>query len=235
MDRYDIYCCYHGETFTRFASTLERSVHENCPDANLMLEEQSPPPKISNLPSNGVNNLAKVLKWQRFANSARRPFILMDADMFVNRDIAPVWTEDFDVAYCLRPHRCPIIGGFIPCRPTASMREFMRRWVCHVSALAINPTEAKREMSKYGGLLQCGLNYLRDDNQDGIKTVELSADTWNCCDQVWHTFDEDTRVVHMKGRLRQAAMKARVPQETDSNVDLAPIIQRWLQYHMGNI
>lgn len=234
--KYDIFCAYHGKAFTRFASALERSIQHNCPDARFIGKEISPPPQINNLPRNGTNNLRKLTAWQQFGEQARRPFILMDADMMVCRDVAPVWTRDFDIGYCIRPHRCPIIGGFIPCRPTAAMRRFMRRWVCEVANLALQPTLAKRKMSEYGGLLQSGLNRLREIEVRGLSVEELDASVWNCCDQVWHTFDPNiTRVMHLKGRLRQVAKRARVPREPDVNADLAPIVEEWLRYHMGNL
>lgn len=230
---FDIHCTYHGKEFRQLASVLETSVRDNCPNAELHFQEIEPAREISGLPPNAADNLWKLTHWWPRAMNADRPFVCLDADTLVVNDLTPVWAQDFDIAYSIRPHRCPIIGGVIFGRPTQGARQFFTRWLAQATQNALSP-DADTLMSRYGGLLQSALNKLRETPLSGVNTLELDAETWNCCDQVWHRFDAGrTRVIHLKGRLRRECFKGRVPGDGAPNADLAPLVDQYVQYLLG--
>ncbi len=227
---YDVFCTYHGKQFTRLAVVLRKSIKANCPQATPVLKEEPRPRGIRGLPKNASANLLKLTQWWPLAQEAERPFVLMDADTLVVNDLGPVWQHDFDIAYSVRPHRCPIIGGVIFCRPTDATKHFLTQWLAEATRIALRP-DAPQIMSEYGGLLQSGLNQLRD--LDYLSIHELQAAEWNCCDQVWHEFDKNTtKVIHMKGRLRREVMKGRARPD-GPNGDLAPLVEQFCNYMMA--
>jgi hypothetical protein len=59
---------------------------------------------------------------------------------------------------------------------------------------------------KYAGQNQASLGYVLEHSYPG-KVVTLPCSVWNCEDSTWPEFrPERTRIVHVKGQLRLAAL-----------------------------
>lgn len=231
---YDVYTCHFGQEFRMLAAVLEQSVKQNCPAATFWQDQMPPPPIVVGVRKSAPNNIAKLVLWRERLMRATRPIALLDTDTFVCRDLAPIWEHDFDVAYCQRPNTYPIIGGVLFARPTAAAKAFFTEWLCLASRLLLRPLEIDPLMSQYGGLNQYCIWQLTQMPMNTIGLLALTAEEWNCCDQVWHTFDpQKTRIVHLKGRLREELKRGHMDPD-GPNKDLAPIMAEWLRYRLAS-
>jgi len=207
---WDICCAYfdrpdqNGRLFRRMARVLKIGVDKHCPEASFNAIEDPEPPKMFNMKQNAIANWSKVASWCRYIRDTDQPTLLLDADTLIVRPVAEIWERDFDIAYCRRPGPFPLIGGVVFVKPTDAAQKFVTEWLITANAILRDPDTCQMLMSEYGGLSQSCLNILTSDMSDEVDFLELDAVEWNCCDEVWHQFDEErTRIVHYKGPLRR--------------------------------
>jgi len=212
MSDYTIYMNYFDKpdgkmptgVFTRFADVLEYSINQHCTGHKILRDEIPPAPKVINVRQTGPNNLAKISEWEKVVQQSNEPVMLLDADALVLRDVSDIWEKDFDVAYCRRPGKYPIIGGVLFIKPTKAAKEFCSKWLKKATRIFCKPTRANELFSKYGGLSQTTLNILTKQELHRVNFLELDSVEWNLCDETWHKYDPDkTRIVHYKGALRR--------------------------------
>jgi hypothetical protein len=74
---------------------------------------------------------------------------------------------------------------------------------------------------KYAGMNQASFGELLETGGfDGLSVLELPCAEWNCCE--WLQFSDQTRVVHVKSRLRRAVFLG-----GDIPMNLVPIADLW--------
>lgn len=178
--------------------------------ANLEVISTDQPTKRSHLRWADDNTL-KLEEWRRVVEQSDVPVVLTDADMLMlDGDFAEAFSQPYDVAVTWRSrtrHKIPMNGGVTFVRPTVGGVEYMRRW-CDVNERMMRDAKFHSEWTaKYAGINQAATGYLMETQQTGCDLIRLSCRDWNAVDEDWeHALSHGTRLVHVKGRLRQACM-----------------------------
>lgn len=210
-------------------AVLATSIDANCSSARYFSDEIEPAPFVANVRATAPNNLSKLCAWNAVLQHSICPTVFLDADTYVRQDLAPIWQYDFDVAYTVRPGHRPVIGGVLFVRPTERTRFFFLRWIARAASLLMRPGEIGNEMHMWGGLNQSCLNALTRGTVADVNILAVPAAIWNSCDETWHRFGPETRIVHLKGELRQEIMSGG-PDRRQPASALTPIVVEWLEY-----
>lgn len=210
-DAMKIVCNHFGdEAFSRMAESLKRSVALHCPDAEFVEIVTDQPDEKPGMLRHYTDNHAKLLEWRDavYAGSDGERLVLMDADTLVLGDLAFAFDETFDIGWTWRPGRLPVNSGVVYVRVNDRSRAFMDAWVERDSKLMEHRALAAHGRSKYGGANQAAFMWLitHGGGQDIALCHPLMCKHWNSVDQTWCDFNEETRVLHIKGRLRDACM-----------------------------
>jgi len=205
--RYKIASVHFGERLKRLFVAFERSVLTNCYNCEeLTIIEPEPPARVQGIDGSYTDNTHKLHLWREEVERADMPIALLDGDMVVLRDIAPVWAEhggDWDVAITERPGKYWLNGGAVFCKPTKAAREFMRAW-CRVNDDILNDSYARKAaLNNHYGINQTALVHMLQYCAPEAKVVKVPCRKWNNCDQTWHQFDDETHILHIKSFLRQ--------------------------------
>lgn len=239
--------CNHfaDPTFLRLGDALERSVEVNCPEAEFDLWLSPRPEEKSGLLKHYTDNHAKLLIWQQAVNCAEdgERLVLMDADTLVLGDLNDAFDVDFDIGWTWRPGRLPVNSGVVYVRVNERSRAFMDAWADRDKQLMQHRELAKHGASKYGGANQASFMWLitHGKGQDIANCHALMCRQWNSVDQTWCDFDENTRVLHIKGRLRDAclgveqsaffkALKVLSVNGMESQITIDKLAEIWRQY-----
>ena len=202
-----IYCAYGG-SYGKLARALGNSVVANCPDANVLTERIEPVPDTGPRPLTGWI-VAQMQAWLRVAHDCDEPLVLMDADMLVLRDISDVFDRDFDVAVTVRPEG--LNSGILFLRPNERSRWFMRAWQKMTALLLERPDGGEHFLhGHYGSVDQAAMMILLGIPVEyGCMVLKLDCSEWNACQEHWDDVGDETRMLHVKGRLRDDVMAGR--------------------------
>jgi len=241
--------CNHfaDPTFLRLGDALENSVEVNCPEAEFDLWVSPRPDEQPGLLKHYTDNHAKLLIWRDAVHNADdgERIVLMDADTIVLGDLTPAFDEDYDIGWTWRPGRLPVNSGVVYVRANARSKAFMDAWVQRDSILMGHRSLADHGRNKYGGANQASFMWLMLHGGGGeiANLKDLPCKKWNSVDQTWCDFDSDTRVLHIKGRLRDAclgveqnaffkAMKLLSVNGVESQITIDRLAEIWRQYDL---
>lgn len=202
---------FGGERYRRMASVLEHTAREHCPgwEINVRRIDTRWFTKSHYARPGHRTNTQKMYEWNRIVGHAPdgAELLLIDADTFITRPLASVWSYEFDFAYTTKPgETIPLNTGVVFLRVSPEVRGFMTAWWEKTLHLLQNATEHHRWRKRYGGVSQAALGaLLAEGAAAGLTTVELPCQEWNCDNTEWRKFDEKTRVVHVMSKLRRAA------------------------------
>lgn len=214
--------------YDRLARVLAYTAGQHCPDWDIRVEPIEPDimaPCTGN-PSHAWN-AAKLAWWNAQVQGCPdgTPVVLMDADMMILRPLAPVWDLTFDVAYTTRDaktSRLPLNGGFVALRASASVKAALARWQSVDDAMCREGTRHAEFHRKYAGMNQASFGFqLEQGGFSGLELEKLPCQEWNCCE--WLNFAPNTRVVHVKSRLRRTVFNSHAAHYPN----LIPIAHRW--------
>lgn len=153
---------------------------------------------------------------------------LLDADMMVLGDLSEVEQLDFDLAYTVRPDgsRYAFNSGTVFVRTSERMRDFYKLW--YEKALQFLSCEKLHAEWRplYGGINQCALAWMLDNHAEGLKTQKLPCEIWNCENESWQYFSEETKVVHLVGDLRRRLMRL----ERSKTATIEQLAKMWSGY-----
>lgn len=231
---------HDGKDYARMARVLEHTAAQHCAhwdrrivDTALFTERQSTVEQRVRLDNR------KLLRWTEAVEAAPTgtPMLLVDCDVMILRPLDDIWERTFDVAYTSRdPHHSPIPlnAGVVFVRATDAAICFLRAWYANTKPFKKQMQDKQSAgwlhvRRKYGACDQAGLCQTLKRPPAGATVLALPCQEWNCEDSEWRYFDAKTRLVHIKGALRQAVLGQPL-----SNPKLAPIVaplaQRWFSY-----
>jgi hypothetical protein len=202
--------------YERLARVLETTARRWCPDWDVSVV-RLPPPGLRGSQAD-VSNHYKLAAWAQevFLLPDGERLLLVDADTAVTGSLDGIWDEDFDIAYTARPagSRYPLNAGVIAVRGGWRARAFFVAWVAF-DACYLRDAEARRPWRQsHGGQNQASLGATLHQNATlnvcgghGAFVAALPCARWNCEDTTWSAFSGDTRIVHVKGALRMAALQ----------------------------
>lgn len=223
--------------FSRLARVFEYSVRTNMPQSTLILHRQPSPP-IGDVQKNRIANHRKLLWWVEQALEQTSPFILIDTDTVVLRDLTEVFARKdapTDIAVCAHKTRImnisdvegklrhkllfsPFNAGVVFCNPTPATHTLLKAWVAADEKLLTDPELHQKYIPTYNGMNQASLGYLIehpnefDLDNEGPDLSFLPAELFNVSSIVeWAQFDPDSAyVLHIKGALRKAVFGATI-------------------------
>lgn len=218
-----LYACYFPAKleldgqYERLARVLAHTAETHCPGWEIRIHRIDPdiPAPCTGNPSHAWNT-SKLDWWndviQSSPDGAR--VVLLDADMMLLRSLDPIWDHAFDLAYTIRDpqtSRLPLNGGLVAVRVSPATRAAMATWQQVNRLMCQEGTDHAEFHRKYAGMNQASFGALLDRGQlSDLSVAQLPCQEWNCCE--WLNFRENTRVVHVKSRLRRAVF-GMVPKE----------------------
>jgi hypothetical protein len=216
--------------YTRLSRALERSVAANSPRTPIditrvtpddTLAAQRPDPADAGL----VANARKVVAWNEIVQAAPdgEALLLLDCDTLVLGDleIEPAAA----ITYTARPSwaRLPFNAGVILVRGGSPARHFFADWTAENLRLLSDRSGHRPLRQKFGGLNQAALGVLRA--RGGYDLATLPCVIWNCEHTCWPQFGAETKILHLMGRMRAAALGTREPED-----DIRPMVELWRRF-----
>lgn len=225
--------------YAEMARVFAASVEAVSPRSRLVLHTHRPDRSLqsSNLAKRAarqsfVDNTDKMRAWHSIA--ASQPdgtrFALVDADMFATGELAGL--ADFvspscPLAFTFRREgfRFPFNSGAVAVYQCAESRRFFDEWRAVNEDMLRNAKLHQEFRARYGGINQAALGAMLE--AEGCPTfARLDCATWNCEDSEWRNFSSETKLVHVKGRLRIAVRSNEPPKDED----LMAIWELWKGY-----
>jgi hypothetical protein len=205
----------------RMANVLRYTCQQNGVDVTI-----EPMP----IPENGrgmkiESNHEKLKLWNRAVQEATEPIILLDADMFCQRNPAPIMATVKHVGITYRDQTSfpPINGGVVYVQPTIEAKAFFTAWVESDAALHDHPAQHAAFRSRYAGMNQASLGMIMEAGMDHLVT-RLTCSQTNCVEP-WLNWQESA-FVHVKSQAlwhifyNNAATNKNVPQIKDKWLEL---------------
>lgn len=216
--------------YDRLARVLAYTARQQCQGWDVRIDRIVPdiPAPCTGNPSHAWNT-SKLDWWADVADACPdgTPLVLMDADMAILRPLDPIWEPSFDLAYTIRDpktSRLPFNGGLVAIRVSPKTKAAIRRWQVVNDAMCREGTDHAVWHKKYAGMNQASFGSLIEgDGFVGLSVRQLPCQEWNCCE--WSNFAENTRVLHVKSRLRRAVFGSAPPQY--GRGDLSPLVREW--------
>ncbi len=103
-------------------------------------------------------------------------------------------------------------GGLIFVKPTPASRRFFKMFRETNERMYWDPLFHQRWRDKTAGMNQAAFWYLVCKVDHGAKLATLDCREWNACDEDWPDVDDETRMLHVKGRLRWAVLGDLTPE-----------------------
>ncbi len=223
---------YEGADYARMARVLAYTAAQHCPqwdrrilDAALFTQGETTVHQRVKL------DTAKLLKWCEAVDEAPdgTPMLLADADLMICRTLDDLWDRPFDVAVTMRDPkrtRLPLNAGVIFVRATPQTRAFLHAWYTTTQPLRQSVERTKWAIQHFGACDQAGLGtLLKTPLVKTVDLVRLPCQEWNCEDSEWGRFNAKTRIVHIKGALRQAVLGQKMKEKWASTV--RPLAAQW--------
>jgi hypothetical protein len=127
------------------------------------------------------------------------PVCISDNDIMFRGSIEDVWALDFDIAVTTRDHECHLNTGVFFSRQTPAAKQFIVEWLKHTEEIAT--LFDIDHISRHAGIDQAALFQTLEENKTA-KVLFLPCQFWNAEQTCWKTITNDTRVVHIKSKLR---------------------------------
>ncbi len=241
---------FNDPTFSRLANALKRSVEQNAPDSEFVEIISDEPEDRPGLIKHYTHNHAKLRVWRAavHAEPENSCVILIDADAIVLGELDSAFDKPYDIGWTWRPGRLPVNSGVVFVRCNERSRAFMDAWVDRDEQLMNHRTLAAHGASKYGGANQASFMWLitHGKGQDIAGCQDLMCKKWNSVDQTWCDFDDDTRILHIKGALRDACVgKPKDPfwrnlkmlsvNGAESDIELGNLAKIWREYDVAEV
>lgn len=214
-------------TYKTLHDVLIYSIEKHMPDAkwvSITLDE----PELHNRVKGFITNTVKLYQWVKEIQSCKdgENVLLLDCDMLVIGDLKEIFKKEFDVAYTVRANsKYPVNGGAIYVKVNERSRKFFDRFYEINKKMLDNPEFHQEWRNKYAGMNQAAFGYLLEKEKDIANLVPIPCRKWNVCQENWKDYDEDARLIHVKGQLRYSIFN-----RTDCLPELQRAVELWRTY-----
>jgi hypothetical protein len=157
-------------------------------------------------------------------------FLLIDSDMICQGDLSPAaeWASDITITTKPPGSRFPFNSGVVGVRGGPFAREFFERWLrlC-VDLLEDRPTHEIWRKT-YGGINQASLGMLMDHAPElAVRVGRVPCAHWNAEESSWPRLGPDTKLIHVKGRFRQALAGGLIVDLAKDRATLKPLVAKF--------
>lgn len=197
----------------RFATVLEYSARQHCPQWDVHVHQIDPPTLQLRLSDGHIANAHKLKAWALLVAGLPdgTPVLLLDVDTVILRPLDDIWDQPFDIAYTVRPTSYPINGGVLFVRISTQVRRFFLAWLAEQAKQCSDKARHQRYQRLWRGYNQAAWGALREEgHMDRLTMLPLPCQEWNCEDTTWARFDPHvTRILHVKDHVKNAILSPR--------------------------
>lgn len=217
----------HSHKYSKMAKVWEYSIKKVMPDVTVELIKIDPP--HWEVKKSYTSNTVKLDLWYKSLEATNENIIFMDCDMFVLGEMESAFDNDFDIGYTVkaRIHKtsCRINGGIIFVKNTENAKAWMNELLKINEKMYYNEDFHNQWRCKYYGMNQSAMGYMSERYKGPAKVKEFSTLIYNACDCDWKNVKSNTKIVHIKGKLREYILKNK------DHFHYSYIIKKWRQYH----
>lgn len=204
------------DTYERMADVLRYSVYKNSPKTPLKIYHKRMDRELMTLgrqrDKTVVENAMKTKYHCEIVQNAEKGEVigLLDCDTMVMRDLSCIEKKKFDLAITYRPNRAKLMfnSGVVFVRISNKTKQLYRDWLEIAREMLQNNEFYNKWRAVFGGINQTSLGYLTTlDDYKKIKILGLECQEWNCENETWDLFNEETRIVHILGELRRGIFR----------------------------
>lgn len=209
--------------YTKLLKVFKRSAARIMPDIPVKILNMAQPENISIK----MDMSFAFEATGKYCLATNENLAVCDIDLMFVRRIDDVFKMDFDLAVTVRELKYKYNTGIWFFKPTAEAKKFMREWMKNNRYFMNNFDKEILYIGKYAGIDQAALARTIEENTTA-KIIELQCLEWNACQGQWARIDKTTRVIHIKSKLRQVAVKGKRPPE--GHEYLSAIAEKWRAY-----
>jgi hypothetical protein len=222
------------DEFDWMADRLAESIETNCPGMELRRIRTKAFSETKWMPKFITDNFTKLQVWDTWlGEQSEGQLVFIDADTLVLSPLQPVFEEDFDVCYTVRPGRVPFNNGVIFARANGRTKRFFGQWRKHNFRLVKNQGKMVHLIRGYAGGNQWAFQQCIDDIENGKFNCRVHAvpcAKWNCEQETWREFNGKTAIVHIKSLLR-GHLLSYMPWETEEQAaEMEPVVRTCRAY-----
>ncbi len=205
--------------YARLLDVCCASIKRNVPDAEIIVRSMAAPTQINRKKCFASNTL-KIGVWIEEMNKCNEGdnIIFSDCDMMYLKSPFDVFSQDFDLAYTMRPRKTPPVnGGIVFIKNNERARALMELWRKINDKMYHDEKFHTRYRTKYAGMNQAAFGWiLENPKEHNAKMIGVPCEIYNSCNETWHRINDNTRIVHIKGELRESCIsgKVRMPSTT---------------------
>lgn len=208
--------------YRKFLTVFRRSARAIMPKVKIEIVTPEMPKNIDHKRDTAFAFLAAA----NYALRSKVPLVIADVDLMFVKPINDVWKIPFDIAVTTR-NEMKYNTGLWLYRPSEKSRLFVKQWIKNTKHLMRNFCKYEDFTWQHGGIDQASL-YMTIKGNKAIKIKELPCLEWNACQGEWKHADDKTRVIHIKSKLRLAALgKIDIP---EGHEYMIPLVKKWRKY-----
>ncbi len=155
-----------------------------------------------------ISNSVKLEKWVEALHSCEEGdcVALMDCDMLVLSDFFEVFDEYFDIGYTIRTQsKWPLNGGVIFVKVNKRSLDFMNLFLTINNSMLKNFEFHKKWQEKYAGINQAAFGFMLEHQSCiNVDIKSFPCAIYNACGEDLPVDENITKIIHIKGKLRQA-------------------------------
>jgi hypothetical protein len=156
----------------------------------------------------------------------RELIAVCDCDMMFLKSIEYIEDKEFDIAVTTRD-KIKFNTGLWFYRPSERSRLFVIEWINQTKKIMENFCRYEEFCHEHGGIDQASLFVTVKKLKRKIKLLELPCSEWNSTQSEWKEVDKNTRIVHIKSKLRLLC-SGRIDPATSADIKyLLPLKEKW--------
>lgn len=151
-----------------------------------------------------------------------------DCDLMFLKSIKDIHNFEFDIAITTR-NKMKYNTGLWFYRPNKRSQVFLKKWIANTKILMNNFCKYESFCWSHGGIDQASL-YMTVEKNKKTKIIELPCQEWNATQTEWNSINENTRVIHIKSKLRSAIFNNTEIDPYGEYSFLIPLIKKWRSF-----
>lgn len=153
---------------------------------------------------------------------------ICDVDLMFVNPIDSIKEKEFDIAITMRKFKHPYNSGVWFFNPTDKARLFVNKWIENTKYLINNYDDNLKLINKHAGIDQASQSMTVEQLKNEVNIIKLPCQEWNATQSEWHLTDKNTKIIHIKSKLRDFCMKnKKVPKEQKH---LRSLVKQWKKF-----
>ncbi len=212
-----------SKNYKNFLTVWERSARRVMPAIRIKIIKPGKSKSIDHKRDTAI----AFIEAANYALKSNEALIITDVDMMFTDRVDTAWEQKFDIAVTVRDYRAKYNTGLWFYRPTKKAKKFLKLWIKNTNWIVNNFKKLTELIGTHGGIDQASL-FMTINSIKNIDILELPCQIWNACQTEWENVNKETKVIHVKSKLRLTATgRNEVPEKMQY---LKPLIKKWRSY-----